>query len=364
MLVQCTKKLLDEIKITPVLPEEEYNPLFSWHANLLMLNRKKTIILVNDKNRYLIVLHGLRAKDLKNLNKLIVDAIRENLSLECVKQDVIERFVPIDTEIQYSKTQNKSAVARLNKSCEVVQYLARQFNTDSLNQTVVGMNASRYLVGVGNVQYANPHKEMFKGLEELTGTSVFKCKAVQIKVTLGLVNFEVWRRLVIPINYTFKQLHDVLQNAFNWKDYHLHDFYVNDGRNAVMNLVCGEDAFDYPADVPMKMETDSRLYDFFPDYKEIIYTYDFGDNWKHYLELESVIPDYSYNYSKCLEGLGNTPPEDVGSETGYESFLEAISDPAHGEYEFNVEWGKMQGYSEFNIDEVNRRLELLADHLY
>lgn len=205
---------------------------------------------------------------------------------------------------------------------------------------------------------------MFKDLEELAGTPIFECKAVQVKVTLDLVNFEVWRRLVIPINYTFKQLHDVLQKAFNWKDYHLHDFYVNDGEKVIVNLVCDEDAFDYPNDIPMKMETECRLYEFFYDYKRITYTYDFGDNWKHYLEIENIVPDYSYNYSRCLEGTGNTPPEDVGSESGYESFLEAITEPAHKEHEFNIEWGKMQGYSEFNIDEINKKLKLLANHLY
>lgn len=54
----------------------------------------------------------------------------------------------------------------------------------------------------------------------------------------------------------------------------------------------------------------------------------------------------------------------MGKESGYQNFLEVISDPAHEEHESNVEWGKMQGYSEFKIDEVNRRLRLLTDHLY
>lgn len=144
------------MKTASVLSEKEYNPLFSWHANLLTVNRKKTIILVNDKNRYLIVLHGLRAKDFKNLNKLIMDAIRENLTLECIKQDVVDRLIPSDTVIHYSKTRNKSTVARLNKSCEIVQFLVKDLNTESFNQTIVGMNASRYLVGMGNAEYMPP----------------------------------------------------------------------------------------------------------------------------------------------------------------------------------------------------------------
>ena len=63
MLVQCTKKLLDELKVKPQ-PHGEEDPLFSWHANFITLNRRKTVVLVNDQNRYVIVLHGVKGKGL------------------------------------------------------------------------------------------------------------------------------------------------------------------------------------------------------------------------------------------------------------------------------------------------------------
>ncbi len=364
MLIQCTKKLLDELKITPAVSEEEYNPLFSWHANLLTINRRKTVVLMNDSNRYVIVLYGLKAKDFKNLNTLIVNAIRENLLLECINPDIIDKFVPTDTEINYSKTRNRTTVARLNKSCEAAEFSFEDFNGNVINQTIAGMNASRSIVGDGSGEYIKPHVKMFENLEQLAGSPVFKCKAVQIKATMDLGNFEVWRRLVIPINYTFKQLHSILQVAFGWQNCHLHDFDVMDGDKPIINLVCSDDAFEYPRDIPMKLETEYRLFDFFPEYKKISYTYDFGDFWKHDLEIEEIIPDYSNNYAVCIEGVGNTPPEDVGGEGGYEMFLEAISDLAHEEHELNVEWGKSQGYTDFNIDEVNKELKIKMNRFF
>jgi len=49
MLIHCTKKLLDELKI--VLPvDEEESPLFSWHANIITFNRRKVLILVQDRS--------------------------------------------------------------------------------------------------------------------------------------------------------------------------------------------------------------------------------------------------------------------------------------------------------------------------
>ena len=74
MLIQCTKKLLDELNIKPSIKEEK--PFFSWHANLLTINRRKTVVLMNNKNRYIIVLHGLKAKDKKNIDSTIITAIK------------------------------------------------------------------------------------------------------------------------------------------------------------------------------------------------------------------------------------------------------------------------------------------------
>lgn len=64
------------------------------------------------------------------------------------------------------------------------------------------------------------------------------------------------------------------------------------------------------------------------------YRYDYGDNWQHIIKVEDVIFDYDKNYSFCLEGSGDRPPEDVGGEQGYEEFVEIMSNPMHqGEYE-------------------------------
>nr|WP_077247621.1 hypothetical protein [Bacillus sp. FJAT-27225] len=60
MKIQCTKKLLDKLDVEVVAGQEE-DPLFSWHANLITFNRKNVVILVNDKNRFSVILHGLKA---------------------------------------------------------------------------------------------------------------------------------------------------------------------------------------------------------------------------------------------------------------------------------------------------------------
>jgi hypothetical protein len=210
---------------------------------------------------------------------------------------------------------------------------------------------------------------------------IFSCKAAVVKITLDLENHNVWRRIVVPIDMTFKKFHNVIQRAFNWKDYHLYEFYIYENEvsdnnyskleyinhpahnrknfKPIVNLVCSDDAFEYPNEIEMKLENGIKLSEYIPKYKNIKYNYDFGDDWQHYIEVEKTIDDYDKNYPACIEGEGNTPPEDVGGEPGYDEFLKIIADKNNPEYENMFEWGKSQGYREFDIDTVNREIKYI-----
>lgn len=56
---------------------------------------------------------------------------------------------------------------------------------------------------------------------------------------------------------------------------------------------------------------------------------------------------------------GNAPPEYVGAEGGYEEFLKIMSNPNYVEYADTKHWTIMQGYKEFNLEQVNRSLKRL-----
>lgn len=352
MLIQCTKKLLDALKIKPEAVVE-YDPLFSWHANLMTVNRRKVVVLVNDKNRYAVALYGLKAKDFKMLNEIILQAIRKTLQAEGIDEEIIEKFVNHSPDVIFTKTKDRTSVARMNKSCDNVYFYGENADTESIFNSEWNVRMSRFLVGDGKNSYFHPNEEMYKDLEEFAGRPIFHSQAVQLKVKLLLEKHHVWRRLVVPVNMTFAKLHKVLQGAFGWQDYHLHQFYIFDGDKPIVNLVCDEEAFSYPHKLEMKLDTGVRLSEYIPLCKRIKYVYDFGDNWEHEVEVESVIENYDKNYPICLAGEGNTPPEDVGGEGGFEEFLEIMADPTHPEHENTVSRGKGQGFREFDMNRVN-----------
>ncbi len=132
-----------------------------------------------------------------------------------------------------------------------------------------------------------------------------------LRVTLRDVRPAVWRRLAVPSAITLGQLHLVLQAAFDWSDDHLHDFEVRGIRYApaspdpVGPAVFGE---------PSRDEELASLGRVAPRPGDVVdYTYDFGDNWQHRLEVERVeLARPDVQYPECTDGAGLAPEEDTG----------------------------------------------------
>ncbi|MGJ9459790.1 plasmid pRiA4b ORF-3 family protein [Oceanobacillus sp. CF4.6] len=376
MHIQGTKKLLDYLKINPVTQQEE-DPLFSWHANLMTINRRKAIVLVNDKNRYVIVLYGIVAKHVKKLDDLILESMRKTFLAEGIKEEIVEQYIQHAPDFTFAKTKDKTSVARMNKSCETIYIWDDLLDDDHVEQIKFNKQASRYLITNGKNNYINPNRELYNTLGDFAGQTAIQTKAVRLNVKLNLDRSHVLRKLVVPLNFTFYQLHKALQIAFDWEDYHLHEFYIygdqtidaqNKGRSLnyppfdledkklILNIVRDEETLHYKNNIPVKLEAGIKLSSYLPTYKHMNYVYDFGDDWVHRIEVESIINDYDKNYPICMEGEGNTPPEDVGGIHGYEMYLNILADPTHPDHQHMLEWGKGQSNREFDIEKVNRFL--------
>ncbi|GGE27806.1 hypothetical protein GCM10011391_02870 [Pullulanibacillus camelliae] len=357
MLIQCSKKLLDQLKIKPQV-QNVAEPFFSWHANLMMVNRRKTIVLVNDLHRYVIVLYGLKAKDFKNLPSLITSAIRETYQQEGIKEELVEKYLKQAPQFFFSKTKDRTSVARMNKACETVGFFDYEVAIDpSLINVTLSRRASQNMYGAGKNSYIYPYKELIKAFESFSTGSVYNPKAAIVKITLRLGNHKVWRRLVIPVYYKFNRLHKTLQQAFGWQNYHLHEFQIYKSKTTLpfITLVDNEEAFEIQSDTTIKLEREVSFSEYLSE--KIRYVYDFGDYWEHDIKVEEIIEDYDKNYPVCLAGNGAAPPEDVGGEFGYDHFLKIMADKNHPNYEEMTRWAEQQGYQDFDRDQVNKKLE-------
>jgi len=160
--------------------------------------------------------------------------------------------------------------------------------------------------------------------------------AVKLRVSIDEIEPAVWRRLVVPRALNLEQFHLAIQAAFNWWDYHVHEFDIG-------GLRYGDAADAYEASVEgdprVFDERDVCLRDFRNAGVKFTYLYDFGDGWRHTVEIEDMMfLDTVPNHATCIDGARARPPEDVGGISGYEQFLNVISDRKHPEHKETKHW--------------------------
>ncbi|HEU4735600.1 MAG TPA: plasmid pRiA4b ORF-3 family protein, partial [Solirubrobacterales bacterium] len=143
--------------------------------------------------------------------------------------------------------------------------------------------------------------------------------AVQIRISLDGIEPEAWRRLVVPPRWNLEQLHLAIQAAFNWWNYHLHEFRIGGLRYGDVELL-EEGAFE--GDPRTFDEREVRLRDFDGPGTRFVYIYDFGDDWHHTVEIEALLAlNVAPKQGSCVAGARARPPEDVGGVPGYARFL-------------------------------------------
>ncbi len=186
-------------------------------------------------------------------------------------------------------------------------------------------------------------------------------KIYQIQLTLKSSKPKIWRRLLIPADFTLSDLHKIIQTAMGWTNSHLHQFINNRTFYSVKHP--DDDMWDEIDTIDYEKEK-TRISDLLITEKDkIVYEYDFGDGWEHDLLLEKVLPiDSKLKYPLCITGKMNCPPEDCGGIWGYTNMLEILNQPDHEEYESFKEWlGGNFDPDHFDKDEIN---ELLREKDY
>ncbi len=178
---------------------------------------------------------------------------------------------------------------------------------------------------------------------------------LQLKISLvGVSKPPVWRRLLVPADLRLDQLHDAIQAAMGWEDYHMHVFTTGPAEYGLPDPELGHRDERRASLGALVRGKGDRLR----------YTYDFGDGWEHDILVEAVRPAGPDALNPvCLAGKGACPPEDCGGIWGYANLREVLADSTHEEHEEMLEWLGLDSASEFDparfdVNEVNGRLGL------
>lgn len=182
-----------------------------------------------------------------------------------------------------------------------------------------------------------------------------KTSIYQLKVSLIGVRPPIWRRIQVPGNIKFDALHEVIQIAMGWQNFHLYSFNIDD---VFIETPESEEEFDFS--LPRFREqydaSKEKLNKWVSEEKsKLTYTYDFGDNWEHSILVEKIEESAKkLDHPVCLKGKRACPPEDCGGMYGYKILVDSIAgnglgDDVDDEYREHL----LSNYEHFDPDEFD-----------
>ena len=170
---------------------------------------------------------------------------------------------------------------------------------------------------------------------EATGTVVPGTEIARLKVTLKEIRPPIWRRIEVPLTYSFRQLSDVIVAVFGWSNSHLHEFEIGRKMEPGERSIGMPDPLDdFPRFFGPPVEDDRKvgLAEVLGPGGRLVYRYDFGDDWALTILVEDVSPAVDLMiYPRVTGGRRSGPPEDCGGVWGYEEIVAAMAgDPGAG----------------------------------
>ena len=376
--ILTTATLAKDLKPTSEDVETDADTV-QWYGHRVTIDRRKCVVLMEAKTRYGLLFAGLTKPEFQRLDERLRERVPLELGLLHDDAGLAERFRPAVERLAEPTViepgRDRSVQAHINDFVHNVrEWVSRNYrlpNDDEESFRAAGHANWMLKMGKGHPQglrsiYAfremwmkeagieadalpepvDPWQSIWGRLLPRKDTGTF-----QLRVELLDIEPPIWRRIRVPTNLPLEGLHDVIQIAMGWLDYHLHEF--TDGTRRY-----GQPHGEWP-DEALADEREFRLDQLMTRPGDRLdYVYDFGDDWHHRLTLEAVDPPGAHaERLACLDGARRRPPEDVGGTWGYIEFLEAVLDRGHPEHADMLHWaGGEFDPEEFDVDETNSDL--------
>ncbi len=343
MQICMTKPLLEATGIKPVR-QAGIDPQFRWSAKLTKIEKKRSLILCNDQTRLTCILYNLKKKEILNLEELIVETIRKSLQKLGISEKLIDTYFELAGEPAAVTTiKGKSYESRLDAVEKEIDARKGFLDPDNTYQSLLSDIVSATAVitrRTDGKQY--PYIAMNRLLETLhdenRGSGRKKSKDSQHAYTLFVqseqYNRELWRKVIVPPDITFRQLHYVMQVLFDYDNDHLFEFIIQDmfgwAKIRPQSMI-DENWIDPFDDDEMLSDTKISLNKVVKDRADLhmYYRYNFFADWIHYIRVQRIQVDQPVTEPELQFGfdqqLGDSPGLEL-SDTEEELDDEGITD--------------------------------------
>lgn len=331
LVIRATKKLRDRVK-GPVASAGDTSTtvLGDWFANALFW-QPQVALLVNQRTLLPVFMPLAPAATL-------LERIPEAIATALRQQGAGEEFVAAELaamgEVRLAPTNDRSTGGVMRKFAVNAEFVRKRGKADADLDSLSRRYASM-IVGPLMASHGSPDRELaaiLRGESPSQSRPAKQVQAFQLKVTLLDIKPPVWRRLLVETTTPLHRVHECIQAAFGWWNYHLYEFKSG-------GKTYGDPDPDWDDGPPVKHARKARLNTVADIGDSFVYTYDFGDGWEHEIVVEeSRLLEPGETVPACIGGRRACPPEDSGGPGGYRELLAILSDTSHPEHAGLIEW--------------------------
>ncbi|GAA1108835.1 plasmid pRiA4b ORF-3 family protein [Nocardiopsis metallicus] len=179
-------------------------------------------------------------------------------------------------------------------------------------------------------------------------------RVYRLRIVLEGTEPPVWRLVEVPADLRLSHLHLVIQVVMDWEHAHPHAFEFGKRRYSEADGSGTGDLDEFEASIGEVLSREGS---------RGVYTYDFGDDWRHLIVVEATgeaEPDTFY--PRVLDGHGGGPPEDCGGVYAFEQLRRLRDHPEElGRGDHSVAEEQLMWVESLEPDELD--LELIQDGL-
>lgn len=324
----CTKKLADQLPVRMEEFGEREDASRRWSANIRTIGRRNALILTQEQTGFAVVLYGVTRRELNHFEAVVRQAIWDTLSAYGVKEAALRPYLPEEPiTLRAARAENLRTLTR------VTRRLLAMWEQESIPEPLqlpAVFRLNRSFQSPDKVGWG-PADEMMDLLEELSRGEAVSQRSFLVQASLDLVQYTASREFLVPEEFTFQQLHGILQTLFQWSGKLDYVFVVPNDLNCCY-IASQQESGLSGASGPVLWARTAVLGQFLRPGQTLTYGYDPRAKWGVKLEVLGSLDDLPAWGPVCTACDGISPPEELNSMEKFLRCLGTYNFPSHPEY--------------------------------
>lgn len=146
-VIGATKKLQSQIDKTIEITEEyeQIPQIYQWQANIIKVNGRKCLILMNNSTALNLTLFGLESPQFENIDNVIKGSMNQLFQTLGIEESIAEQMLEASQEIVYTKTSSRQTLGLMNEVKSSIEQQTKNKEYKDIDAVTINQKNNRMI---------------------------------------------------------------------------------------------------------------------------------------------------------------------------------------------------------------------------